>query len=73
MNLTVCDIDFICGNRCQLREKELHIKELKEQLNELIDLLRHSEAQRKEMEKEQKLREHAIAIALATSSPVRSY
>ncbi|THU59174.1 hypothetical protein C4D60_Mb03t22210 [Musa balbisiana] len=56
--------------RCQLREKELHIKELKEQLNELIDLLRHSEAQRKEMEKEQKLREHAIAIALATSSPM---
>ncbi|CAD5189990.1 unnamed protein product [Musa acuminata subsp. malaccensis] len=57
---------------CQLREKELHIKELKEQLNELIGLLRHSEAQRKEMEKEQKLREHAIAIALATSSPMNS-
>ncbi|URE33284.1 KISc [Musa troglodytarum] len=58
--------------RCQLREKELHIKELKEQLNELVGLLRHSEAQRKEMEKEQKLREHAIAIALATSSPMNS-
>ncbi|RZS23925.1 hypothetical protein BHM03_00056937 [Ensete ventricosum] len=58
--------------RCQLREKEIHIKELKEQLNELIGLLQHSEAQRKELEKEQKLREHAIAIALATSPPMNS-
>ncbi|XP_038984123.1 kinesin-like protein KIN-4A isoform X2 [Phoenix dactylifera] len=54
--------------RCQLREKEIEIKELKEQLNELIGILRQSEARRKEMEKQQKLREQAVAIALATSS-----
>ncbi|EHA8590245.1 Kinesin-like protein KIN-4A [Cocos nucifera] len=54
--------------RCQLREKEIEIKELKEQLNELAGILYQSEARRREMEKQQKLREQAVAIALATSS-----
>uniref|UniRef100_F6H4H4 Kinesin motor domain-containing protein n=2 Tax=Vitis vinifera TaxID=29760 RepID=F6H4H4_VITVI len=54
--------------RCQLWEKEMEIKEMKEQLNELVILLRQSEAQRKEIVKEQKLREQAVAIALATSA-----
>ncbi|XP_008795899.1 kinesin-like protein KIN-4A isoform X1 [Phoenix dactylifera] len=54
--------------RCQLREKEIEIKELKEQLNELSGILRQSEARRREMEKQQKLREQAVAVALATSS-----
>ncbi|KAG1363947.1 kinesin-like protein KIN-4A [Cocos nucifera] len=54
--------------RCQLGEKEIEIKELKEQLNELIGILRQSEARRREMEKQQKLREQAVAHALATSS-----
>lgn len=58
-------------NRCQLWEKEMEIKEMKEQLNELVILLRQSEAQRKEIVKEQKLREQAVAIALATSALVR--
>lgn len=57
--------------RCQLREKEIEVKELKEQLNELVGLLRQSEARRKEIEKQQKLREQAVAIALATSASVR--
>ncbi|MQL90958.1 hypothetical protein Taro_023556 [Colocasia esculenta] len=54
--------------RCQLKEKEIEIKEYKEQLNELLVLLRHSEARRIEIEKQQKLREQAVAIALATSA-----
>ncbi|KAK1300130.1 Kinesin-like protein FLA10 [Acorus calamus] len=54
--------------RCQLWEKNIEIKEMKEQMNELINLLRQSEAQRKEIETKQKLQEHAVAIALATST-----
>nr|XP_029117159.1 kinesin-like protein KIN-4A isoform X4 [Elaeis guineensis] len=56
------------NSRCQLREKEIEIKELKEQLNELAGILYQSEARRRDMEKQQKLREQAVAIALATSS-----
>ncbi|XWS21231.1 hypothetical protein CRYUN_Cryun30bG0037700 [Craigia yunnanensis] len=54
--------------RCQLWEKDMEIKEMKEQLKELVGLLRQSELQRKEVENELKLREQAIAIALATSA-----
>ncbi|XP_010270694.1 PREDICTED: kinesin-like protein KIN-4A isoform X2 [Nelumbo nucifera] len=59
--------------RCQLWEKEIELKEMKEQLNELVGLLRQSEAQRKEIEKQQKLREQAVAIALATSASGNSH
>ncbi|WOK92621.1 kinesin-like protein KIN-4A isoform X1 [Canna indica] len=58
--------------RCKLREKEIDIKELKEQLNELVSLLRLSEARRKEMEKQNKLGEEAAAIATAKSLSVSS-
>ncbi|PIA56567.1 hypothetical protein AQUCO_00700723v1 [Aquilegia coerulea] len=54
--------------RCQLWEQEVEMKEMKEQLNELVGLLRQSEIRRKEIEKQQKLREQAVAIALATSA-----
>lgn len=49
----------------------MEIKEIKEQLKELVGLLRQSETRRKEVEKELKLREQAVAIALATSASVR--
>ncbi|XP_057986870.1 kinesin-like protein KIN-4A isoform X2 [Hevea brasiliensis] len=52
----------------QVWEKEMEIKEMKEQFKELVGLLRQSEVQRKEVEKELKLREQAISIALATSA-----
>lgn len=52
-------------------EKDIEIREMKEQLNELLALLQQSEAQRKELMKEQKMREQAVAIALATSASVR--
>lgn len=58
-------------NRCQLWEKDVEIKEMKEQLKELVGLLQQSEVKRKEVEKELKLREQAVAIALASSASVR--
>ncbi|XP_021301205.1 kinesin-like protein KIN-4A isoform X2 [Herrania umbratica] len=54
--------------RCQLQEKDLEIKDLKQQLKDLTALLWQSEAQKKELVKEQKMREQAVAIALATSA-----
>ncbi|KDP31975.1 hypothetical protein JCGZ_12436 [Jatropha curcas] len=56
--------------RFQLWDKAMEMKDLKDQLNELVNLLRQSEAQRKELVKEQKMREQAVAIALATSASV---
>lgn len=41
---------------------------MKEQLKELVGLLRQSETRRKEVDKELKLREQAVAIALASSA-----
>ncbi|XVF61223.1 hypothetical protein PTKIN_Ptkin08bG0112700 [Pterospermum kingtungense] len=55
-------------SRCQMREKDLEIKDLKQQLKDLTALLWQSEAQKKELVKEQKMREQAVAIALATSA-----
>ncbi|TYI75687.1 hypothetical protein E1A91_D06G023700v1 [Gossypium mustelinum] len=52
--------------RCQLWEKDMEIKEMKEQLKELVSQLRQSELQREDVENELKLREQAVAIALAT-------
>ncbi|XP_052188411.1 kinesin-like protein KIN-4A isoform X1 [Diospyros lotus] len=59
--------------RCQLWEKEIEITEMKEQLKELVGLLRQSESRRREVEKELKLREQAVAIALANSASVNSH
>lgn len=48
----------------------MEIREMKEQLRELVGLLQESESRRKEVEKEMKLREQAVAIALASSPMV---
>ena len=58
--------NFVADTRCQLWGKELEIKELKE----LVSLLRQSELQRKEVEKELKLREQDVAIVLAAQASV---
>ncbi|XWS33576.1 hypothetical protein CRYUN_Cryun22dG0095200 [Craigia yunnanensis] len=55
-------------SRCQLRDKDLEIKDLKQQLKDLTALLWQSEAQKKELVMEQKMREQAVAIALVTSA-----
>lgn len=49
----------------------MEIKDMEDQLNELVNLLRKSEAQRKELVKEQMLREQAVAAALSTPASVR--
>ncbi|VFQ86841.1 unnamed protein product [Cuscuta campestris] len=54
--------------RCQLWEKEVETKEMKEQMKELIGVLQESEIRRVEMEKQLKLRDQAVAVALATSA-----
>ncbi|XP_070056297.1 kinesin-like protein KIN-4A isoform X4 [Nicotiana tomentosiformis] len=56
--------------RCQLWEKELETKEMKEQMKELIGLLRQSEIRRKEVEKELK---QAVQDALASPASVGFY
>eukprot|EP01018_Ginkgo_biloba_P022477 Gb_12250 [translate_table: standard] len=58
--------------RCQLWDKDVAKREMKETINELNGLLRQSELQRKEIEKQQRLREQAVAIALATATSVGS-
>ncbi|XP_010558774.1 PREDICTED: kinesin-like protein KIN-4B isoform X2 [Tarenaya hassleriana] len=54
--------------RCKVWEKDKDIKEMEDQLNELNGLLRLSEVQRREILREQKMREQTVSIALATSS-----
>ncbi|KAL6639809.1 hypothetical protein ACP70R_022631 [Stipagrostis hirtigluma subsp. patula] len=49
--------------RCQVREKEVEIKEMKEQMTELVGILRHSESRRREVEKQLKQREQTAAMA----------
>ncbi|KAJ1421145.1 P-loop containing nucleoside triphosphate hydrolase [Sesbania bispinosa] len=58
--------------RCQLLEKNMELKDFKEQLNELVTLLQQSEAQRKELVKEKTIREQAVAITLTTSASENS-
>ncbi|KAH1082334.1 hypothetical protein J1N35_022095 [Gossypium stocksii] len=55
-------------SRCQLQENDLEIKDLKQQLKDLTALLWKSDAEKKELVKEQKMREQAVVIALATSA-----
>ncbi|KAG2642179.1 hypothetical protein PVAP13_2KG259400 [Panicum virgatum] len=55
--------------RCQVREKEVEIKEMKEQMTELVGILRHSESRRREMEKQLKQREQTAPMA---TTPPRS-
>ncbi|KAL9269949.1 Kinesin-like protein [Drosera capensis] len=49
--------------RCQLYDQQAEVKEVKEQLKELVGLLRQSETRRKEVEQELKLREQETAMA----------
>ncbi|KAL2520918.1 Kinesin-like protein FRA1 [Forsythia ovata] len=72
-NLLQYMFNSLGDTRCQLWGKEIEIKEMKEQLKELVGLLRQSEVRRKEVEKELKLREQSVAIALASTPPENSH
>jgi kinesin family protein 4/21/27 len=49
----------------------MEIREMKDQIKELVGLLRQSEMKRKEAEKESKVREQAGTTTLATPASVR--
>ncbi|PIN09886.1 Kinesin-like protein [Handroanthus impetiginosus] len=68
-NLLQYMFNYLGDARCQLWEKEMEMKEVKEQMKELVGLLRQSEVRRKEIEKELKSREQDVATALATPPP----
>ncbi|PWA47421.1 P-loop containing nucleoside triphosphate hydrolases superfamily protein [Artemisia annua] len=69
-NLLQYMFNSLADARCQSWEKDIEIKEMEEQLEELVGLLRQSELRRKEAEKELKIREQqTVAIALASSTP----
>ncbi|KAJ4900849.1 Kinesin-like protein FRA1 [Raphanus sativus] len=57
----------LAETRCQLWEKDVEIKEMKDQFKEIVGLLRQSEMRRKEAEKEVKLREQAHATSIPSS------
>ncbi|KAM0901224.1 hypothetical protein ACQ4PT_020111 [Festuca glaucescens] len=49
--------------RSVVREKEIEIKEMKEQMTELVGILRHSESHRRELEKQSKQKEQTTPMA----------
>lgn len=57
-------------SRCQLWDKEMENREFKGKVSELTEMLRQSEAHRKEIERQQHLRDHTIAKAITTSTQV---
>ncbi|XP_073136616.1 kinesin-like protein KIN-4A [Henckelia pumila] len=69
-NLLQYTFNYLGEARCKLWEKDVEIKEMKDQLKELVGLLRQSEVRRKEVEKELK---HAVAMALATPPPSNNH
>ncbi|XP_061343138.1 kinesin-like protein KIN-4A isoform X2 [Gastrolobium bilobum] len=65
-NLLQYMFNSVADARCNLWEKDMEIREIKDQIKELVGLLRQSEMKRKEVEKELKVREQDAATALAT-------
>ncbi|AES59395.1 putative plus-end-directed kinesin ATPase [Medicago truncatula] len=55
----------LADTRCQMWEKDMEMREMKDQIRELVGLLRQSEIKRKEVEKELKVRELDDATTLA--------
>ncbi|TKY75035.1 Kinesin protein FRA1 [Spatholobus suberectus] len=68
-NLLQYMFNSVADARCQLWEKDIEIREMKDQIKELVGLLRQSEMKRKEAEKELKVREQAVGTTLATPPP----
>ncbi|KAL4559566.1 hypothetical protein LXL04_031709 [Taraxacum kok-saghyz] len=66
-NLLQYMFNSFVDTRCQSWEKDIEIKEMEEQLKELVGLLQQSEFRRKEVEKEL-----AVSIAMASSPSVNS-
>lgn len=71
-NLLQHMFNSLADSRCQLWEKEIEVKEMKDQLKELLHLLRQSEMRKREFEKELRLREQAAVNGLSTPPPGNS-
>ncbi|XP_076920074.1 kinesin-like protein KIN-4A isoform X1 [Bidens hawaiensis] len=69
-NLLQYMFNSLAHARCQLLEKDLEMKDMEE---EFMGLLRQSELKRKEVEKELKVREQTVAVALVSSPSVNSH
>ncbi|KAI4337005.1 hypothetical protein L6164_015467 [Bauhinia variegata] len=63
-NLLQHMFNSVADARCQLWEKDMEIREMKDQIKELVGLLRQSEMKRKEAEKELKLRDETVTTPL---------
>jgi kinesin family protein 4/21/27 len=61
--------DSLADARCQLWERDMDIKEMEEQLKELVGLLRQSESRRKEAEKE--IKQQALKAAAKSASALK--
>ncbi|KAG6406917.1 hypothetical protein SASPL_134534 [Salvia splendens] len=72
-NLLQYMFNHLSDARCQLWEKGTETKEMKEQIKELIVLLRQSELRRKEVEKELKNKDQAASVAMATTPSAKSH
>ncbi|XP_047978740.1 kinesin-like protein KIN-4A isoform X1 [Salvia hispanica] len=72
-NLLQYMFNHLSDARCQLWEKDTETKEMKEQIKELVVLLRQSELRRKEVEKELKNKDQAASVAMATTPSAKSH
>ncbi|XP_024533405.1 kinesin-like protein KIN-4A isoform X1 [Selaginella moellendorffii] len=57
----------VCA-RCDLQDRETEIRELKDKIVELNDALKLSDARRQELDRQQRLKEQAVAVALAAAT-----
>ncbi|KAI4375046.1 hypothetical protein MLD38_012961 [Melastoma candidum] len=71
-NLLQYLFNSLAESRCQFWEKDMEMKEMKEQMKELVGLFHQSELRRKDVEEELKLREQALAFSLANSPSTNS-
>ncbi|EFJ10856.1 hypothetical protein SELMODRAFT_127100 [Selaginella moellendorffii] len=61
---------FLVNSRCDLQDRETEIRELKDKIVELNDALKLSDARRQELDRQQRLKEQAVAVALAAATKV---
>ncbi|EFJ26090.1 hypothetical protein SELMODRAFT_413152 [Selaginella moellendorffii] len=62
------DRSYNAQNGCDLQDRETEIRELKDKIVELNDALKLSDARRQELDRQQRLKEQAVAVALAAAT-----
>ncbi|EFJ26093.1 hypothetical protein SELMODRAFT_172950 [Selaginella moellendorffii] len=69
LNVTFAN-KVLVNSRCDLQDRETEIRELKDKIVELNDALKLSDARRQELDRQQRLKEQAVAVALAAATKV---